>query len=134
MQEMDAGYVVGDGSIDRIPLMVASYQVGAPLASIRAEAASLLQHLSLVAIYAIVGVYWLPGWQPDWVTISHVHKRSAIIDLCHPLDVHREQLHVAATRKQERYSPLIDDLEHCTCVPKGKSDLQCNTPSTFTPL
>jgi hypothetical protein len=27
---------------------------------------------------------------PDWVAISQVHKRIAIIDLCRPSDVHRE--------------------------------------------
>ena len=26
----------------------------------------------------------LQRWQPDWVAISHVHKRIAIIDLCRP--------------------------------------------------
>ena len=41
------------------------------------------------------------------VAISHVHKRIAIIDLCRPSDVYKEQLHTAALRKQEGYSPLI---------------------------
>ena len=51
-------------------------------------------------------------WQPDWVAISQNHKRIAIIDLCRPSDVHREQLHAAALRKQERYSPLIYALDY----------------------
>jgi hypothetical protein len=56
----------------------------------------------------------LSQWQHDWVAISHVQKRIAIIDLCHPSDVHREQLHAAALRKQdsERYSPLIYALDY----------------------
>jgi hypothetical protein len=54
----------------------------------------------------------LSRWQPDWVAISQVHKGIAIIDLCRPSDVHREQLHAAALRKQEGYSPLIYALDY----------------------
>jgi hypothetical protein len=56
----------------------------------------------------------LSQWQPDWVAISQVHKRIAIIYLCRPLDVHREQLHAAAlhTSKQELHSPLIYALDY----------------------
>ena len=51
----------------------------------------------------------LSRWQPDWVAISQVHKRIAIIDRCRPPDVlvHREQLHAAAIRKQEGCLPPI---------------------------
>jgi hypothetical protein len=55
----------------------------------------------------------LSRWQPDWVAISQVHKPIAIIDPCHSSDLHREQLHAAALRKQERYSPLIYALDYC---------------------
>ena len=54
----------------------------------------------------------LSRWQPDWVAISHVHKRIAIIDLYRPSDVHKEQLYTAALRKQEGYSPLIYALDY----------------------
>jgi hypothetical protein len=57
-------------------------------------------------------MYDLSQWQPGWVAISHVHKRIAIIDLCRPSDVHKEQLHAAALRKQEGYSPLIYALDY----------------------
>ena len=43
----------------------------------------------------------LQRWQPDWVAISYVHKRMAIIDLCRPSDVHEDQLEAAATLKQD---------------------------------
>ena len=33
-------------------------------------------------------------WQPDWVAISFDHKRIAIIDLCRPSDVHKDQLEI----------------------------------------
>ena len=44
---MGAGYVVGD---DVLPLLTLSSRVGGPLASVRAEAASLLQLLRDVSI------------------------------------------------------------------------------------
>ena len=53
-------------------------------------------------------------WQPDWVAISYVHKRIAIIDLCRPSDVHEDQLEVAATLKQDGCSPLIRALDFYT--------------------
>jgi hypothetical protein len=55
---------------------------------------------------------YLSRWQPDWVAISHVHKRIAIIDFCRPSDVHREQLHAAALHKLDGYSPLIYALDY----------------------
>jgi hypothetical protein len=56
----------------------------------------------------------LQRWQPDWVIISYVHKRIAIIDLCRLLDVHEDQLEVAATLKQDGYSSLIYALDYYT--------------------
>ena len=56
----------------------------------------------------------LQRWQPDWVAISYVHKRIAIIDLCRPSDVHEDQLEVAATLKQDGCSPLIRALDFYT--------------------
>ena len=56
----------------------------------------------------------LQRWQPDWVAISHVHKRIAIIYLCRPSDVHEDQLEAAATLKQDGYSPLIRALDFYT--------------------
>ncbi len=53
-------------------------------------------------------------WQPDWVAISFDHKRIVIIDLCHPSDVHKDQLEVAATLKQDGYHPLIRALDFYT--------------------
>ena len=50
--------------------------------------------------------------QPDWVLISHHHKRIAIIDLCRPSDVHPAQLLAAAIRKQKVYLPLQEALRH----------------------
>jgi hypothetical protein len=49
-----------------------------------------------------VGMCELSRWQPDWVAISQVHKRIAIIDPCRPSDVHREQLHAAALSVNRR--------------------------------
>ena len=44
--------------------------------------------------------------QPDWIAISAVQKRIAIMDLCHPSDVLPTQLLAAALRKQHAYNPL----------------------------
>ncbi len=52
----------------------------------------------------------LQRWQPDWVAISHAHKKLAIIDLCRPSDVQGDQLMAAATLKQRGYSPLLHAL------------------------
>ena len=52
--------------------------------------------------------------QPDWVAISAVHKRIAIIDLCRPSDVHPAQLLAAAMRKQHAYNPLKEALSEYT--------------------
>jgi hypothetical protein len=48
--------------------------------------------------------------QPDWVLVSHNHKRIAIVDLCRPSDVHTAQLLAAAVRKQQAYLPLQEAL------------------------
>ncbi len=32
----------------------------------------------------------LRRWQPDWVVLSDVHKRIAIIDLCRPSVAHQD--------------------------------------------
>ncbi len=40
---------------------------------------------------ACQGECHLQRWQPDWVAISHAHKRIAIIDLCRPSDVCQDQ-------------------------------------------
>ena len=48
--------------------------------------------------------------QPDWVLVSHRHKRIAIADLCRPSDVHPDQLLAAAMRKQQTYLPLREAL------------------------
>ena len=42
------------------------------------------------------------------------HKRIAIIDLCRPSDVHKDQLEAAATLKQDGYTPLIRALDFYT--------------------
>jgi hypothetical protein len=51
--------------------------------------------------------------QPDWILVSTVHKRIAIVDLCHPSDIHQAQLLVAAIRKQQAYQPLVEGLSYC---------------------
>ena len=56
----------------------------------------------------------LQRWQPGWVTISFDHKRIAIIDVCRPSDVHKDQFEVAATLKQDGYHPLIRALDFYT--------------------
>ena len=48
--------------------------------------------------------------QPDWVLVSHHHKRIAIVDLCRPSDVYPAQLLTAAMRKQQVYLPLQEAL------------------------
>ena len=53
----------------------------------------------------------LKRWKPDWVAISHAHKRVAIIDLCRPSDAYGDQLEAAATLKQDGYSPLLFALD-----------------------
>ena len=53
----------------------------------------------------------LQRWQPDWVAISHTHKRIAIIDLCRPSDVHEDQLKAAAILKQNGYQLLVGALQ-----------------------
>jgi hypothetical protein len=50
--------------------------------------------------------------QPDWVLVSHHHKRIAIVDLCRPSDVHPAQLLAAAVRKQQTYLPLQEALSY----------------------
>ena len=52
-------------------------------------------------VWLICREYDLQRWQPDWVAISYVHKRIAIIELCRPLDAHEDQLEAAATLKQD---------------------------------
>jgi hypothetical protein len=48
--------------------------------------------------------------QPDWVLVSHHHKRIIIVDLCRPSNVHTAQLLAAAMRKQQAYLPLQEAL------------------------
>ncbi len=48
--------------------------------------------------------------QPDWLLISELHKKIAIVDLCRPSDVHPAQLLAAAIRKQHAYGPLEEAL------------------------
>jgi hypothetical protein len=52
--------------------------------------------------------------QPDWVLISKHHQWIAIVDLCHPSDVHAAQLLAAAMRKQQTYGPLQEALGQYT--------------------
>ena len=52
--------------------------------------------------------------QPDWLLVSNELKRIAIPDLCRPSDVLPSQLLVAATRKQQAYSPLEEALSYYT--------------------
>ncbi len=56
----------------------------------------------------------LQRWQPDWVAVSYVHKRIAIIHLCRPLDAYEYQLEATATLKQDGYSPLLRALDFYT--------------------
>ncbi len=43
-------------------------------------------------------------WQPYCILISSELKKISVVDLCHPSDVHPEQLKAAAIRKQDGYS------------------------------
>jgi hypothetical protein len=43
-----------------------------------------------------------------------VHKGIAVIDLCRPSDMHEQQLEVAATLKQDGYSPHVRALDFYT--------------------
>ena len=56
----------------------------------------------------------LGRWQPDWVIVSEVHKRIAIVDLCRSADIHLDQLSVAGARKQSKYSVLVEALGYYT--------------------
>ncbi len=51
--------------------------------------------------------------QPDWILVSKVHKKIAIVDLSRPSDVHQTQL-LAAIQKQQTYQPLVEGLSYYT--------------------
>ena len=52
----------------------------------------------------------LGRWQPDWVFVSTQHQRIALVDLCRSADGLLDQLRAAGTRKQHKYSPLVEAL------------------------
>ncbi len=53
--------------------------------------------------------------QPDWILVSEVHTKIAIIvDLGRPSDVHQAQLLAAAIRKQQKYQPPVEGLSYYT--------------------
>ena len=56
----------------------------------------------------------LGGLQPNWILESEEQKKSAIVDLCRPSDVHHAQLFAAAMRKQQAYHPLVEALSYQT--------------------
>ena len=54
----------------------------------------------------------LGRWQPDWVFVSAQYKRIALVDLCRSANGLSNQLTAAGSRKQLKFSPLVEALSH----------------------
>ncbi len=48
----------------------------------------------------------------DWVLLWQEHKKIAIVDLCHPSNVHPDQFLSTDVCKQDGYSPMTAALSH----------------------